>query len=213
MENAYPEFMKWKTLILALAVSCWSTAHANVVSLTYTNDGDGAINCVYNGPTSGFNANDITLCATGEQFRCPGHMWAVIETDSTLDPSITFRNIIDNATGFNWISYQVDVYLTAQFTVVSAAVNEPSDWTVSYNPSSTWNGSYWEDVINYQGGTPVSGDPNNPGTLDFSYKITFSGATSYTFLQQLTPVPEPSTAGIWAFGTLLCGFAARRLRR
>jgi hypothetical protein len=38
------------------------------------------------------------------------------------------------------------------------------------------------------------------GTLEFKYKIAFSGLTTYSFCQEMIPVP--ATVGLLAVGTL-----------
>jgi hypothetical protein len=112
----------------------------------------------------------------------------------------------------------VDVFLSQPFTITNVLVYTPSDWTIQYTMNSYWNNNVnaYEGNIDFSGITdPVSGDPDNPGTLDFSYKILFSGATSYTFTQEMSPspVPEPGTVGLLAMGGLLYGLINRRIRQ
>jgi hypothetical protein len=200
--------------VLALfgGLACATIARADITSLTYTNDNDGAINCVVTSLT-GLNTGSVDVRAEGYQFSAPGHMLGYFETSSAEDPSITFRSTVENDTGFDWWRYEVGVFLTRPFTITTATVYTPNYWSVSFTPSSTWNGFQYEGSVVLTAGLPVSGDPMNPGTLDFSYRVNFSGATSYGFAQQMAPVPEPGTVGLLLMGGLLCVSTARRMRR
>jgi hypothetical protein len=145
-----------------------------------------------------------------------GDMLGYLQTDSVNDPTLTLTTVVENDTGVDWTYYLVDVWLTAPFTISSPTIYtppSPSGWTINYTPSSTLIGSLYYGYIDLYGGTPVSGNPADPGTLDFSYIMHFSGSMGYDFGQSMTPIPEPSTAGLLAVGGLLCGLFGRRLRR
>jgi hypothetical protein len=207
--------MKCKTLFLTalFTIGFRLVASANLLSLTLTNDNTGALNCNYGTWNFGGTNTYANVNIIGDQYWGPGTMLGTILTDSASDPSLRFHNIIDNGSGLDWTSYNVTVFLSQPFTITNPIVYTPGDWTINFSPSSTWNGSAYEGFINYMGGTPVSGDPENPGTLDFAYKIEFSGATAYTLSQVMAPVPEPGTAGLLTIGLILGGYIHRRMRR
>jgi hypothetical protein len=206
--------MKRKTLALTalFTVAFWSVASANLLTLTYTNDNTGALNCTYGYWNFGGLTNSANIIISGDQFA-PGAMLGNITTDSADDPSLGFHSIIENGSGSDWNAYQIGVFLSQPFTITNPIVNMPGDWTVNYSTNSTFNGSVYVGFVDFTGGTPVSGDPDNPGTLDFAYRILFSGSTSYTLSQVMTPVPEPGTGSLLAVGLVLGGYINRRLRR
>jgi hypothetical protein len=98
-------------------------------------------------------------------------------------------------------------------------VNNPpnGDWVVSsvVEPSSPLvSGPYagdYEGTVNLLGGTPVA----LGGELDFSYAIQFSGASQFSFTQEVIPsmVPEPGTLGLVVMSGLLLGWGALARRR
>ena len=85
-------------------------------------------------------------------------------------------------------------------------VTLPYYWSASFNPNSSYDGGLglYVDTINFSAGTPVQvGD-----TFAFSYKISFSGATSFSLTQSVTPVPEPQTLSLLVGGCLAAGLVA-----
>jgi hypothetical protein len=207
------------TLITLLTLSFGSIANADFISLTCSNGNPGAITFNY-GAGHTWNYGDTTnyeqVSMTATQ-SAPASMYGSIVTDGTTDPSLRFLTYIDNGSGLDWTNYQVLVFLSQAFTITNPAVEIPGDWNIAYTTNSYYNaglGAY-EGYIDLSAGTTVSGNPDDPGTLEYSYTILFSGATGYTFSQDLTPnpVPEPGTAGLLAMGLLLGGYVARRVRR
>jgi hypothetical protein len=207
--------MKCKTLLLAVLVTVGfgPVASANLVTVTYTNDNSGALNCNYGTWNFGGTTNFANVYTHGTQYWGPGTMLGNILTDSASDPSLAFHNIIQNGSGVDWTSYNVTVFLSQPFTITNTFVNIPGDWTISFSTNGVWNGSAYQGYVDFSGGTPVSGDPDTPGTLDFGYKLMFSGSTSYSLVQVMTPVPEPTTSSLLAIGMVLGGYVSRRLRR
>jgi hypothetical protein len=213
--------MKWQslTLITLLTLGFGSVANADFISLTCSNGNTGAITFNY-GAGHTWNYGDTTnyeqVSMSGTQ-SAPGSMFGSIVTDSASDPSLQFLTFIQNGSGLDWTNYQVLVFLSQPFTITNPTVEVPGDWTVAYSTNSNFNAGIgeYEGYINLSAGTTVSGNPDDPGTLEYSYKILFSGATGYTFSQDLTPnpVPEPGTAGLLAMGGLLFGLISRRMRR
>jgi len=98
------------------------------------------------------------------------------------------------------------------FTLANAAVTAPGDWTVVSVSPVIYTGSNYVGTILFDTGAPIPND--NVSELDFSYQLHFSGNTSYTFTQEMTPVPEPGTVALVAVGGLLLAqFTLRRGRR
>jgi hypothetical protein len=187
-------------------------AKANITDVTYASDGDGAIVCpVY---TWSGSATEYDAPIYGDQYWGPAHVEGCITTDTTEDPTLILGSAIDNDTSFAWTAYQVNVYMNNNFTLSAANVTLPADWTLASIqltavPVVSPHGSYEAQLV-FTSGTPVAvGDE-----LDFSYKISFSGSTSYSFTQEMIPVPEPGTIGFLAAGALLlAGFGTARQRR
>ncbi len=180
-----------------------STGKANILYVQYADDGDGAITC---DPTNWQGSvPDLGLNITGKQCGAPGHVIGTITTDTADDPSLILGSAINNDTSFAWTAYQVNVYMNNTFTLSAASVTLPIDWTLTSIqttaiPVVSPHGSYEAQMV-FTSGTPVAiGDE-----LDFSYKISFSGATSYSFTQEMIPVPEPGALGFMAAGVLLLG--------
>ena len=132
-----------------------------------------------------------------------------------MDPTLKLISAIDNDTSFTWTAYHVNVYMNNSFTLSAATASFPGaipgDWTATITQQATpIGGGQYEGQLDFTGGTPVAvGDE-----LDFSYKLAFTGATSYSFTQEMIPVPEPGTIGFLAAGALLLGgFRVVRQRR
>ncbi|MGH7992389.1 MAG: hypothetical protein ACREDQ_02660 [Limisphaerales bacterium] len=188
-------------LIVAGGLVCCSASKANITGISFADDGDGAITCpVY---TWSGSASDLSAPITGEQCWEPAHVVGTITTDTANDPNLILGSAIDNDTTFAWTAYQVNVYMNNTFSLSAASVTLPADWTLASIqttavPVVSLHGSYEAQIL-FTSGTPVAiGDE-----LDFSYKISFSGATSYSFTQEMIPVPEPGTLGFLMAGVLL----------
>jgi hypothetical protein len=177
-----------------VGLSLCSVGNASIIHVTAADDGDGAVVCTNNM----FDAETDSLTLVGNQYWSPGHILGAITTDSAEDPTLTLQTAIDNDTAFAWTAFHVNVYMTNTFSISAATVYTPGDWTASITAPS-WNGTEYQGSVDYYAGTPVGVG----GTLDFSYKITFSGLTSYTFCQEMIAVPEPGTLGLALMGGLL----------
>jgi len=181
---------------------CCSIGKANIIYMEYADDGDGAISC----PTNTWwpNANSFTCNITGDQYWGPGHVVGTIQTDSAGDPNLTLDSAINNDTSFTWTAYDVNVYMNNNFTLSADNVTVPPDWTATIIQSPVYVGSplgAYEAQMVFTSGTPVP----YGGQLDFGYTISFTGAQSYSFTQEMIPVPEPGTLGFLAAGALLLG--------
>lgn len=135
----------------------------------------------------------------------PGQMGGTITTSDPLDPTLTIANSIDNDSSFAWTGYLVNVSMNTSFTILSAGVSAPPGWTASITQPGAPVAGIYTGVINYVGGTPVAIAPAPNSQLDFTYQVTFSGSTSYSLTESVTPVPEPATFSLLALGGLALG--------
>ena len=83
----------------------------------------------------------------------------------------------------------VNVYMNTTFTISGGGVSSPSNWMTATTQPSLIEGGQYEGQLFFSAGTPVAVGSQ----LDFAYTISFSGAMSYSFTQEMIPVPEPGT--------------------
>jgi hypothetical protein len=178
---------------------CCSVSNASITNVIYASDYDGAIDC----KNWWFDYGDIdnyALSMVGDQYVSPGHMLGTFEADSAVDPTVRMRNTLDNDTSFDWTSFHVNIYLNTTFTLSSATNYVPGDWTTVVTAPVSTGTNFMGQVDFYSGSVVAIGD-----TLDFGYKISFTGSTSYSFTQEFVPIPEPGTFSLAAVGGLLIG--------
>jgi hypothetical protein len=196
-------------LVAVAALVCCSTSRATITNAWWWDDGDGAVVC----ESTNWVGSDVnTLSMYGDQYRAPGHMTGTVDTATIEDPTLKLSTAIENDTSFAWTAYDVNVYMSTNFTVSYVNVTNPStNWTVvSYDATALFTGSNWVSHIVFDTGTPVAINDE----LDYNYKLTFSGSTHYSFTQEMIPVPEPSAVALVAIGGLfLARFTLRRGRR
>ncbi len=189
-------------LLVSAVLSVSSIANATIAIYTYGGDGDGAIvtsQYTWENPSE-------TLTIAGHQYGFPADIVGDFRTDTPLDPTMTLRTAVDNDTTFAWTDYHVTVYMSSPFTIASPTVYSPGDWTSTITQQPVWDGTRFQGQVDYFAGTPVS----IGGTIDFSYQISFSGSTQYSFCQTLVPTPEPGTVTLLGIGALLFGVMRRR---
>ncbi len=189
-------------IVIGGLVFC-SSGKANITGVSFQDDGDGAITCpLY---TWSGSINDLNVPLDGIQNRGgAAQILGAIQTDTTGDPSLTLNSTINNDTSFAWSAYYVNVYMNTTFTIPAANVSVPSGWTANVIQTPIYVGSSlgdYEGQIEFAMGSGMPVAVN--GELDFSYTISFGGATSYTFTQEMIPVPEPGTLGFLGAGMLL----------
>jgi hypothetical protein len=200
------QVMKLKILAFAVATSFLTgltTARANVTGISYATDGSGAVNCpIYTWP--GGTAINIY----GYQYWGPGNINFNVTTDSSGDPTLTLGNAIVNDTSFAWTGYEVSVTMGQTFSLSSALVTVPPNWTVSsvMQPGAPVAGMYTGNIF-FSAGTPVQIGQS----LDFSYNLSFLGSVAFT--ETLTPTPEPGTCSLLLAGLALGGWITSRRRR
>ncbi|HTQ52648.1 MAG TPA: hypothetical protein VMJ12_18210 [Candidatus Acidoferrales bacterium] len=179
----------------------WSLANASVTGVTDWNY-SGAIYCY--SPLWDSTGN---IGIEGYQSG-PAQMSGTITTSDPQDPTLTIANTIDNDSAFPWTGYIVNVSMGTSFTILSANVTAPPGWTASITQPGAPVAGIYTGTINYVGGIPVAVAPASNSELDFAYQVMFSGSTSYSLTESVTPVPEPVTFGLLALGGLLLGVKA-----
>lgn len=191
------------TILTAALLGFSPLANAVITIDSYTDDGDGAIVC------NAFQWSGATeiLSITGDERSYPADIVGVFSADTPDDPTMTLSTAVLNDTGFDWTGYHVTVRMDSPFTIANPIVSTPGDWTRIDVQQPALIGSLYEGQVDYFAGTivPVG------GTLDFSYSITFTGSTSYSFCQTLVPTPEPSALSLLGLG-LLAGWSKLRRR-
>jgi hypothetical protein len=202
-------------IVLATVLYC-SPSRASITTASWWDDGDGALQCSWTNLTLSGDAQSGTLSMSGVQNWGPGHMVGWIQTTGGEDPTLTLASSIQNDTNFAWTAYIVNVYMNNTFSLSSAGVTVPPDWSVTsvVQPSSPlvggpFNGDY-EGTINLSSGTPVA----IGNDIAFSYELSFSGASEFNFTQEVIPVgvPEPGAFALVALSGGLLALVRRRQR-
>jgi len=184
--------------VVAAGLFGWSLANASVTGVTDWNY-SGAIYCY--SPLWDSTGN---IGIEGYQSGA-AQMSGTITTSDPLDPTLTIATSIDNDSSFAWTGYIVNVSLGTSFTILSASVSAPPGWTASVTQPGAPVAGIYTGTINYVGGTPVAIAPASDSELDFTYQVMFSGSTSYSLTESVTPVPEPAAFGLLVLGGLLLG--------
>jgi hypothetical protein len=198
---------------LATFLFC-SLSHASINGVGF-DQGNGGVNCYYLYDTS---APDV-INVEGSQNGTEGLMTGWVTTDTPADPTLTLNNSIDNSGSFAWTSYIVDVFMNVNFSFSGISVANPLNWaggvSIAVHQVAPFVQQWTGEIVYYaNGGPPVNTiplDPNN--TLDFTYKVTFSGLQNYSIQEQVTPVPEPATLSLLFGGILVAGLGLLRRRQ
>jgi hypothetical protein len=183
---------------------CLAVAATMLTSVSLSRAGvTGVINLGYGAGldnfSSVFDSSPQLVIGADQTATGPVGVWGTILTDTAVDPTLTINDQLNNASGVDWSGFVLDVYMGSSFSLALPAspVANPLGWTGSITvvPYDTGGGT-WMGQITYTGGTLVSADPLSANNLlDFTYKISFSGSTSYSFGEQgmAVTVPEPSS--------------------
>jgi hypothetical protein len=137
-----------------------------------------------------------------------GAVDGTIKTNSASDPILHIEDSVNNDTPYAWSQYEVDVLMNNTFSLTVPAVVSPASGWIVNSGGTVPDGSMFEDVLTFTGAPPIAiGD-----TLDFTYTLSFSGLTSFSFDQVFTPtpVPEPTTLSVLILGG--AGMLVRRRR-
>lgn len=185
----------------------WTVSHATVTSVPTWNY-SGGIYC-YQPVLSTDGSGNQSVTLDGSQWSSWGTMGLDILTDTASDPTLTINNNLNNESTFVWTQYIVNVAMNQTFTIGNAVVNLPSGWAAAVTQPTLQSGSYVGTIDYYvmPGGTPVAIYPAPDSAFDYSYQITFSGSTSYSFTESATAVPEPGSPGFVMAGGLLIGIS------
>lgn len=197
--------MNTKTLLLIvpatfLICSISSASITGIPTWSYS----GGLYCYGPNLTTDSNTGDQSVALNGRQSSF-GAMDLTLLTDTVSDPTLTINNSINNTSSFAWTAYIVNVAMNQSFTINSAGVVAPSDWSASITQPGAPVGGIYTGTIDYTGGTPVALYPALNSTLDFGYQVTFSGSTQYNLTESANPVPEPGAFGLLMLAGLLLG--------
>ena len=181
-------------IVLAIFVCC-SSSYANLTNVTYADDGDGAFVCT---PWSwSGNASDLAVGVYGDAYWAPGHVLFNVDTTGPEDPTLKISNSIENDSTFAWTKFTVNIYMATNFSLSNVTVTNPASWSVvSYDASSTWNGSQYVATVVYNTGPAIPND--YVSTIDFGYWVQYA-ASPFSFLAAWLrsgpnrPAPWPSS--------------------
>jgi len=187
-----------KKILLMASVSFLglSLSDASITSMTSWTYGTG-IYCDAN-----LDVADQTVTLSGTQWTGSGTMGTTLTASSTTDPILTIDNSINNTSAYAWTEYIVTVTMNQSFSISSASVTVPGDWSASITTPTLVSPENYAGVIDYLAGTPVAA---NTGLLDFGYVLSFSGLQSYSLTESVNAVPEPRLLSLVMAGALLVG--------
>ena len=189
--------MKFRTIaIICALLACSSVGYAGLMHNITVDSAS-----IQNGDV-GWAVGDTenyTMIVTGKQVQSPGTVSGSF-TDAPEDPNIWVYNGFENDTNYTWTDYHVVVSMDHPFNLSNAAVDSPTDWTVTpaLTTPAVLNGGLYVGYVDYFAGTqiPIGGE------LDFHYKISFTGYSSTNYTQDLFPTPEPGTVMLLVCGVL-----------
>jgi hypothetical protein len=193
-----------------LALLSWGAAcQADIIGNTLADDGDGVLTCnTYGFESIGPQEFKINIDGVHKKFAT-GDILGDILADSEVDPKLTLDHEIDNDTDRPWTDYHAVITMSKTFFIDNVTVAN-AGWTYVVS-QPVLVGSDWVGTVDYYSGTPVA----IGGTLDFAYRMTYLGSTS--FHEELTPtsvgVPEPGTLMLLAGGLIGLVFARRKFAR
>ena len=102
---------------------------ADIIGWDLDDDGDGAVEMDW----ATWDSGTYTVAEQCVQNWWPGHLLGSFTTDTEEDPTVWIRNTVINdgdVQPFIWTDFHINIYMSKPFTILTATVPEPADWTV-----------------------------------------------------------------------------------